>query len=102
MSIGSHPTAAMGDEHPAAEQFYFIACIIDYTICCGEDRRTLGGRYIDAIIALYAAAWDEGRKYGTFERPGKSARKPSCVAVGCAGRQGLGCPRGRCRSFTPL
>src|SRR3546814_9638066 len=44
MSIGSHPPAAMGDEHQAAEQFYFIACISDYAICCGEDRRTLGGR----------------------------------------------------------
>src|SRR3546814_14407704 len=77
MSIGSHPTAAMGDEHQAAEQFYFIACISDYAICCGEDRRTLGGLSIDAFIALSADAWAEGRQYGAFARPGKFARKHS-------------------------
>src|SRR3546814_10497278 len=78
----------MGDEHQAAEQFYFIACISDYAICCGEDRRTLGGLYIDAFIALSADAWAEGRQYGAFERPGKFARKHSRFADGCGGGQG--------------
>src|SRR3546814_20912252 len=68
MSIGSHPTAAMGDEHQAAEQFYFIACISDYALCCGEDRRTLGGLYNDAFIELSADDWDEGRQYRSEER----------------------------------
>src|SRR3546814_18557420 len=102
MSIGSHPTAAMGDEHQAAEQFYFIACISDYAICCGEDRRTLGGLYIDAFIALSADAWAEGRQYGAFERPVKFDRKDSRLADCCGGGQGLGSGCGRGRYITHL
>src|SRR3546814_13066951 len=43
MSIGCHPTAALGDEHPAAEQCYCIACIIDTPLSDGAGRSTLGG-----------------------------------------------------------